>query len=142
MRYLVDTNEWSYLQERHPTVVARFEGLSGEDSLFMSVISQAELLGGIALVKSERRQQELFALYQKVVTMATEILPITSEVAEEFAQIFASLRRKGRPIETNDMWLAATARTHDLILVSSDGHFQHVDGLHLEDWTKPIGPES
>ena len=102
----------------------------------MSVVSQAELLGGVQLVKSERRRMELATLYRQTLATATDILPITSEVAEEFARIFAELRRKGRPIETNDIWIAATARAHDLILATSDPDFQHVDGLQVEDWTQ------
>lgn len=35
---------------------------------------------------------------------------------------------------TNDIWLAATARTHDLVVATTDPDFQHVDGLRLENW--------
>jgi len=75
------------------------------------------------------------------VKVATDIVPITSEVAREFARIYAELRRKGKPIETNDMWIAATARAFGLILVTSDESFQHVDGLQIEDWTRPAQSE-
>jgi predicted nucleic acid-binding protein len=133
--YLVDTNHWSYLQEERPGVVAHLRDLPEESALFMSVVSQAELLAGIELVGSERRRQELMFLYQRTVATATEILPITSDIAQQFASIFASLRRKGKPIETNDIWIAATARARGLTVVSSDIHFRHVDGLQVEDWS-------
>jgi tRNA(fMet)-specific endonuclease VapC len=141
MRYLLDTNHWSYIQERHPQVIARLQSLPDEASLVMSVVSQAELLGGIELVRGQRRRQELLVLYREVIATVTEILPITSEEAKEFAKIFASLRRKGRPIETNDIWIAATARVHNLILVSNERHFHYIDGLQVEDWTISPAPD-
>jgi hypothetical protein len=68
--------------------------------------------------------------------MAADILPITSEVAEQFAHIFANLRRRGRPIDTNDIWIAAIARVHNLVVVTNDDHFQYVEGLQVENWSK------
>ena len=43
----------------------------------------------------------------------------------------APLRRLGRPIPTNDMWIAATALQHGLAVFSNDGHFRAVPGLHV-----------
>lgn len=136
MNYLLDTNQWSYLQERHQQVVAHLRQLPNEVTIFMSVVSQAELLTGIELVTHTRRERTLRSLYQEVITMATEILPVTSEIALQFAKIHASLRRKGRPIETNDIWIASVALAHNLILVTSDEHFRYIDGLTVEDWTQ------
>jgi len=136
VRYLLDTNHWSYLQEKRPAVVARVRELPDEDELLMSVVSQAELLAGVQLVRSDKRRAELAALYRHAIAAATEVIPITSPVAEEFASILAELRDKGRPIETNDIWIAATARSQGLIVATSDPDFQHVDGLQLEDWTQ------
>lgn len=136
MNYLLDTNQWSCLQERHQQVVAHLRQLPDDATLFMSVVSQAELLTGIELVANTRRERVLRSLYQEVIAMATEILPVTSGIALQFAQIHAALRQKGRPIETNDIWIAATAPAHDLILVTSDEHFRHIDGLSVEDWTQ------
>lgn len=109
--------------------------LPDDATLFMSVVSQAELLTGIELVTNTRREEQLRRLYWEVITMATEILPVTSEVAQRFAKVHAALRRKGRPVETNDIWIAATALVHNLILATSDEHFRYIDGLSVEDWT-------
>ncbi len=38
------------------------------------------------------------------------------------------------PIPENDIWIAATARQHNLILVTRDTHFQHVSNLQIEAW--------
>ncbi len=101
----------------------------------MPVVAQGELLAGVLQTSSGKRQAELLHLYEQVVTEATDILHIDSEVAERFASIVAQLRRDGRPIETNDIWIAATAMTHGLTVVSSDPDFRNVSGLSVEDWS-------
>ena len=101
----------------------------------MPVVTQAELLVGVTLASSEQRKQQLQILYEQVVTRAILILPITSSVTQHYATNFVTLQRKGKPIPTNDMWIAAIATTYNLIMVSNDEHFQYVDGLQVEDWT-------
>ena len=137
MNYLLDTNHWSYLQEQHPLVVSRLHQLSDEASLYMSVVSQGELLAGVEWAQGLRRKRRLLELYEQVVAMATAILPVTPQVAERYAQIYAQLRQKGRLIQTNDIWIAASALAYDMILVSADAHFRFIDGLTVEDWSQP-----
>jgi len=140
VNYLLDTNHWSYLQRREAIVVNHIQSLPDEATLYMPVVAQAELLAGVELAVSEPRKQELRTLYIQVITMAADILPITSEVAEQFAHIFANLRRKGRPIDTNDIWIAAIARVHNLVVVTNDEHFQYVEGLQVENWSTTSAP--
>ena len=65
------------------------------------------------------------------------IVDIDSRIAEEFALVFAELRRKGRPIGTNDVWIAATARAIGVTLVTADAHFSFIDHLTADNWTTP-----
>ena len=140
MNYLLDTNHWSYLQEQHPLVVSRLHQLSDEASLYMSVVSQGELLAGVEWAQGLRRKRRLLELYEQVVAIATAILPVTPQVAERYAQIYAQLRQKGRLIQTNDIWIAASALVYDMILVSADAHFRFIDGLTVEDWSQQEEP--
>jgi tRNA(fMet)-specific endonuclease VapC len=41
--------------------------------------------------------------------------------------------KSGRPTE-NDIWIAATAKHHELVLVTRDRHFREVDDLRIADW--------
>jgi tRNA(fMet)-specific endonuclease VapC len=136
VNYLLDTNHWGYLQRRETSVVSHIQSLPDAATLYMPVVAQAELLAGVELAVHEPRKQELQTLYAQVITMAADILPITAQVAEQFAHIFAMLRRKGRPIDTNDIWIAAIARAHNLVVVINDEHFQYVDGLQVENWAE------
>ena len=44
------------------------------------------------------------------------------------------LRQKGRPIPENDIWIAAIAREHKLVLATRDKHFDQVEGLKVDKW--------
>jgi len=46
----------------------------------------------------------------------------------------ASLRRKGKPIPENDIWIAAIAYQHDLTLITRDKHFSEIDELKIIAW--------
>ena len=63
MKFLLDTNHWSYLQRRQPQVVARIVALAQDAQLHISVISQGELLGGVESLPDGRRKAELRSLY-------------------------------------------------------------------------------
>jgi predicted nucleic acid-binding protein len=51
--------------------------------------------------------------------------------AEYYALVFSNLRRQGRIIPTNDIWIAAQALQYELELDTRDRHFKHVPGLKL-----------
>jgi predicted nucleic acid-binding protein len=134
MKYLLDTNHCSYIQQRRPEVITHLQHLPPNAEIMTSVITQGELLAGIALIPDERRKQRLQELYHHILALTGDILEIDSQVAQAYAEIFADLRRQGTPIPTNDLWIAAIAKTHDLILVSNDDHFHHIEKLQIENW--------
>ena len=53
---------------------------------------------------------------------------------QRYGKVKNGLRKKGRPIPENDIWIAAIAFQHDLTLVSRDEHFKEVENLKLEKW--------
>ena len=65
---------------------------------------------------------------------ALEIAPASLSTAEWYARIAVGLRRKGRPIPTNDIWIAAAAMERGAELLSFDEYFAEIDGLA---WAKP-----
>lgn len=60
-----------------------------------------------------------------------ELLPVTYATADRFARLYAALRKRGTPIPTNDMWIAAHALEMGAELMSLDRHFEAIDGLAL-----------
>jgi tRNA(fMet)-specific endonuclease VapC len=136
MKYLLDTNHCSYIQQKRPELLNHLRSLPPDAVIMTSVVTQGELLAGIALIKDDARKAKLKQVYTEIMTILADILVIDSQVAQAYAEIFADLRRNGTPIPTNDLWIAAIAKAHNLILTTNDEHFQHVNGLQTEDWTK------
>ncbi|WP_257236091.1 PIN domain-containing protein [Nostoc sp. 'Peltigera malacea cyanobiont' DB3992] len=63
------------------------------------------------------------------------ILPFSVEEAEQAAQIRSILKTAGTPIGSYDVLIAATAVTHDHIVVTSNiREFQRVNSLQIENW--------
>jgi tRNA(fMet)-specific endonuclease VapC len=57
-----------------------------------------------------------------------------AETAQQYGEVKNKLRLKGRPLPENDIWIAALALQHDLILVTHDAHFQEVESLRTAAW--------
>jgi tRNA(fMet)-specific endonuclease VapC len=95
--------------------------------LCMNTVVLAELLTGFALGSRPDANRRL--LSRLLSSPRVSLLTMGPETAEHYADVYTRLRRKGRPIPTNDMWIAASAREHGLVLFTRDAHFQEVDGL-------------
>ena len=96
-------------------------------AIVMSAIVLGELLGGIAAGSREDVNRRELARFLDSPRVA--LLPLDRHTAEHYAAIYAALKKAATPIPTNDMWIAATAIQHGLVLFSFDRHFRAVAGL-------------
>jgi tRNA(fMet)-specific endonuclease VapC len=126
-RYLLDTNILVAVLNDDPAVVRR---LRTPVELMISVISFGELLRGA--YGSQRTESNL----ERVRDLATKVpvIPCTVATAESYARIKQRLRSKGRPLPENDIWIAASAQQHGLVLATRDRHFREIDELSIEEW--------
>lgn len=62
------------------------------------------------------------------------VLPADLETATRYSSVCAQLKRDGRPIPTNDIWIAALGIQHGLPVISRDKHFDAVSGLKRVSW--------
>jgi tRNA(fMet)-specific endonuclease VapC len=62
------------------------------------------------------------------------VVSVTMTTADRFARVAAALRARGKPIPTNDIWIAAQAMESGAELLSFDEHFSGIDGLA---WLQP-----
>lgn len=83
-------------------------------------------------LKSQRQEANLRRVEE--FTNASNVLPVDAGAARHYGEVRDGLRRIGRPIPENDIWIAATALRHGLVLVTRDSHFEHVEGLRVERW--------
>jgi len=130
-RYLLDTNNCIYIAKRKsPEVLARFENLAvGE--LAMSLITFGELHSGA------RRSANAAKAVETIELLATAIPVLIPDlaIADHYGAIRAHLTAAGTPIGSNDLWIAAHARSADLTLVTNNaGAFCRVPGLRVENW--------
>lgn len=126
-RYLLDTNIIIALFNGDPEVEARLQASS---EIFLSSVVLGELYYGAAnsgRLKTNMARVEEFAT-------SCPLVGIDGSTALAYGTVKTRLRKIGRPIPENDLWIAACALQHDLVLVTRDGHFEDIEGLQLESW--------
>lgn len=97
------------------------------DEILFSAVVVGELMYGFRRGNQfERNVADLRSFLDSPYSSFIEVGPIT---ADRYARIAAALRVKGRPIPTNDVWIAAHAMESGADLVSADSHFEHVEGI-------------
>jgi tRNA(fMet)-specific endonuclease VapC len=104
--------------------------VSTASELFLAAVALGELLYGAN--HSARRAANLASVDELVASVA--ILPCDAETAWHYGEIKAGLRSKGRPLPDNDVWIAAVARQHQLIIATRDAHFLEIDGVATLSW--------
>lgn len=129
MKVLLDTNAYTALFRGHEGVANR---VRRAEQVLVSTVVAGELLFGFRNgTRFDANHEELEAF---LASPWVTLLPVTLVTADRFGRIAASLRRKGRPLPTNDIWIAAHAMESGADLLSFDQHFEHVEGLA---WIQP-----
>jgi tRNA(fMet)-specific endonuclease VapC len=124
---IVDTNALSAAADDDPAVIAV---LARAEQMAIPVIVLGEYRHGIA--QSRNR-----AVYEDWLTGLLQdcfVLDITEPTTHHYAEITLELKRNGKPIPTNDVWIAALCRQHSLPLLSHDRHFDLVAGIKRIRW--------
>lgn len=124
---LFDTNAAIAWIEDSPTLYSALESDLGP---VVSLITIGELEFGAA--KSARAEQNRDRLARALFQFRR--LSIDDATPRFYGDLQAALRRKGKPIPVNDVWIAAIALQHKLPLLTRDAHFREVDGLVLKTW--------
>jgi len=123
-RVLIDTNAYSALMggdERIALVLAR------QEAVLLSPVVIAELYDGFLNGTRNAENRDILNRFRD--RPRTVCVPITDQTAEWFAEIKRMLRKKGRPIPINDVWIAASCMEHGAALLTLDARFAEIDGL-------------
>lgn len=121
---LIDTNAYVAFKRGDASIL---EIIQHAETLAISPIVLGELLSGFEggnKVKKNREELQQFLQSSRV-----RVFTITSDTANFYSQIYSSLRTKGKPIPSNDLWIAAHTLENGSVLCSYDKHFKAIDGL-------------
>lgn len=131
--YMLDTNICIYAIKNKPEQVLQRIKRNVQKGLCISVITLAELEHGVQ--KSLYPEKNEVALIQFLAIL--EILPFNDLAAVEYGKICAYLQKRGTPIGTMDMLIAAHAKAEKIVLVTNNTRkFERVPGLKFENWAE------
>jgi tRNA(fMet)-specific endonuclease VapC len=126
VKVLLDTNAYSALMRGHSqvsTLVRR------STEVLLSAVVVGELLYGFR--HGSRFERNAEQLRDFLGAGSVQFLAVGQDTADRFGRIAAALRRAGKPIPSNDLWIAAHTLEHGADLLSADRHFETVPGLVL-----------
>lgn len=124
---ILDTNALSAAAEDNPAIILI---LSAVEELALPVIVLGEYRYGIA----QSRYSARYSRWLEALVVDCRVLEVSDETTHHYAAVSLELRQAGRPIPTNDLWIAALCRQYDLSILSRDRHFDLVPGIRRVDW--------
>lgn len=126
-RFLLDTNILIALFAQEASILQQLQQAVG---IVLPCIALGELYYGA------RRSGRVAANVRRVDELAAQnhVLTCDVETAQQYGIIREALRAKGKPLPENDIWIAALAMQHDMVLVSRDAHFNEIAGLNVVAW--------
>jgi tRNA(fMet)-specific endonuclease VapC len=124
---IVDTNALSAAADADPSVLAI---LGRAEQMAIPVIVLGEYRYGIA----QSRKRASYESWLAGLLRDCMVLDVNEPTTQHYAEIVLELKRLGKPIPTNDLWIAALCRQHSLPLLSRDRHFDLVAGTKRIAW--------
>jgi len=133
---LIDTNVYVAFKRSDSKVI---ELMQQADSIAINTVVLGELLAGFkgGLRETVNRAE----LDQFLDSPRVEFILLDESSADFFALVFNILKQIGKPIPTNDIWIAASAMQHGRTLATLDSHFSHITGLLLHPTLRTIDEE-
>ena len=125
-RLLIDTNIYSNAFRGEKKIVTF---LQKANEIGISSISLGELLSGFKGGNKEQQNRE--ELEEFLDSPRVTVYSVDESTADFYAEILDGLRKTGKPIPTNDIWIAAIAFQYGFKLYSEDEYFRNVAGLSL-----------
>ena len=124
MRLALDTNRYTDLCRGIASVV---EAVERADEVWLPFIVVAELRAGFAVGSQGPRNEAVLRRF--LLKPGVAVLYADEQTTHHYANVYRQLRKQGTPIPTNDMWIAALALQHSLVLCARDTHFDSLPQL-------------
>ena len=123
---LIDTNIYTHAFNGNTEVIRI---LQRAQKISICAITIGELLSGFKAGSKENINKA--ELEEFLDSPRVQLIGIDEDTAEFYSEIQTALKKKGKPIPTNDIWIAAAALQYGLKLYTNDRHFKSVPGLVL-----------
>lgn len=124
MKLLLDTNRLSDALAEVDDVLDRLEIA---EAIYVPVIVLGEIRSGF--LRGRRRAENETRLSWFLSQNGVSTLGVDGPASHRYASLHQALRSAGRPIPTNDLWIASLALEHGLVLYTRDAHFADLPGL-------------
>jgi predicted nucleic acid-binding protein len=134
---ILDTNVISEMTRQNPADAVK-DWFDREEDLYMTAITQAEMLYGLERMPKGRRRDELFESLAEIFNevFAGRILSFDSEAALSFAHVTVGRERMGRPIKQSDAQIAAIARSRGAAVATRNvADFEQCGIKVIDPWT-------
>jgi len=105
----------------------RIDADSVPEQTAVSVVTLAELHAGVLSATDTTTRARRLATLDAV--SVVEALPVTAEVARQWAVLRVRLAEEGRSAKVNDLWIAAVAAANGMDVVSQDGDFDAIEAV-------------
>ena len=133
MNYLLDTNTCIFIINHKPESVRQKMQSIPIGHIAVSSVTVSELDYGVAKSVAQKRNQA--ALNKFLIPL--EVLAYDEAAARHYGAMRAQLEKKGTPIGSMDMMIAAHALSLRLTVITNNvREFKRVQGLKVADWTK------
>jgi tRNA(fMet)-specific endonuclease VapC len=127
MKLALDTNAYCLCDTGHEWALAV---VASATELYLPAIAYGELYYGFK--HGKRFRANLARLSRFVYEFRVTVVAATLDVAQLYGEVFTALRKRGRPIPTNDVWIAASAMLVGAALLTSDKHFFAIEQIRVE----------
>lgn len=95
----------------------------------MSIITYFEIKRGLLAVNTVRKLK----IFEELCPVINILWIDTTQIGDKASEIYVDLKQRGCLIQDADIWIAATALTQMLIVVTHDFDFNRVQNLNVED---------
>ena len=124
MKIVIDSNRYTDLCRNILEVIEIVERCS---LVFVPLIVIAEQRAGFARGNQQEKNERILTKFLNKDEVS--ILYPDEQTTHFYANLYAYLRKKGKPIPTNDLWIAALVVQYNLTLYDRDSDFDHLPQL-------------
>jgi predicted nucleic acid-binding protein len=123
-RLALDTSAYAHLRTGHDDTLTL---VAAAESVFVPAVVLGELEAGFEL--GRRAKENRIALGEFLSEPFVRVVPVTHEVARRYGALLADLRRRGTPVPTHAIWVAASALEAAAPLLTFDRDFERMERL-------------